>query len=383
MAIFSTAEIEGRHEKLRPHLGVSDVVVAFSFFNSYYLSGVPIIPWGRPAITVVPKDSPPAMILATIEHERASQHSPITEFHTYSDIDGPNASSSIRLLSELLKSRGLRRIAFDAKGTSVAMLEMLKAAMPGAQFADISDELEQMQLVNSDEELALIRSATEIADMGIKTFINEAKIGVAEVVLAGRAMLAMSEYAARHFPDIETKVNCYSQQGTRSLQAHTGASGDTLRERELMALVIEVYAWNYQVAVERALVVGTPPDEQRRYYETMLEAQTSAIEAIRPGVSFATVDRAARQVFQAAGYDQIHCGTGLVRGLITEWQGRVDRGNIRPYNENLLLPNMVLSVEPWAIAPGVGAPRHCDMVLVTENGHEIISKRPEGIISVG
>ncbi len=323
------------------------------------------------------------MIVSALEVTRVRQHSPIAELHTYSDRDGPNAAIAVELLGKLLVARGYRRIGFDATGTPAAMVGQLEKACPDLELHDISAIIDEMKLTSSDEELKLIRAGTEIADVGIRTFIDEARIGTPEVVLAGRAMLAMSEYAAAHFKDSEFKVNCYSQQGVRSLQPHTGASGERLRSGQLMALVIEVYVWGYQVAVERALIVGAPTEEQTHYYSTMIEAQDRALAAIRPGASFSEVDVAASTIFQANGYEPPDCGCGLIRGLLTEWDGRIDAGNLRAYNDRKLAANMVLSVEPWAIAPGVGAPRHCDVVLVTNDGFELISKRPTEMIVVG
>jgi hypothetical protein len=60
MSIFSAGEIEGRQERLRTRIDDADACVAMSFTNAYYMSGVPIIPWGRPTFTLVPRDGAPA-----------------------------------------------------------------------------------------------------------------------------------------------------------------------------------------------------------------------------------------------------------------------------------------------------------------------------------
>jgi Xaa-Pro dipeptidase len=160
-------------------------------------------------------------------------------------------------------------------------------------------------------------------------------------------------------------------------------SGEALRRGELVSLVVEVYAWNYQVAVERPLVVGEPTALQRRYLETVGGAHEAAIGAVRPDATFGSVDRAAREVLLAAGYDRIHCGAGLIRGLVTEWQGRIEAGNLRAYNDARLRPNMVVTVEPWAQVEGVGGSRHCDVVRVTGEGHEVLSTRHRGVVVIG
>lgn len=382
MAVFSRQEIERRLETFRSRLGDSQVGIAFSFFNSYYLSGAPIIPWGRPTIAVLPKDSLPAYIVPAFERERAEEHSPIRDIRTYADAEGPNAQCAIRLVAEFLKERNLRRVAVEADGVSASMLEMLKAALPESRTSDISPVLEEMRLIQSGEEIALCRAATEIADVGVETFIAEARVGRPEVTLTGLATSAMAEHAARRFPEMETTFNCYCQQGMRSFTCHAPSSGQGLRAGELVELVVEAFAWHYQASVERAVLVGEPSREQRAAYEATLQAHDAALRAVRPGARFSDMDQAARDALKAAGYDRIDVGTGLSRGLVHEWGGRLDRGNLRVYNHNLLAPNMVITIEPWALVPGVGAPRRCDMVLVTPDGHELLSKARGGMIQI-
>jgi hypothetical protein len=79
MPVFSENEIYRRHAQFRAELGKCDVGIGFSFTNSYYLSGAPIMHSGRPSITIVPNDGDPVMVLAEIEKERALQHSPISD----------------------------------------------------------------------------------------------------------------------------------------------------------------------------------------------------------------------------------------------------------------------------------------------------------------
>lgn len=382
MSIFSSEEVESRQSALLARVESVDCAVLFSFFNAYYTSGVPIIPWGRPTITVIPSEGAPAMIVSALEVPRVREHSPIAELHTYSDRDGPNEAIAVELLGKLLESRGFRRIGYDANATPAAMINALEKAHPELVLQDISAVIDELKLTSSEEELQLIRASTDIAEVGIRTFVDEARLDTAEVVLAGRAMLAMSEYAAERYGASEVKTNVYSQQGIRSLQPHTSSSGEPLKPGQLMALVIEVYVWSYQVAVERALVIAKPDEAHIHYYDTMKEAQNRAIAAIRPGATFAEVDVAASTVFEDNGYEPPDCGCGLIRGLLTEWAGRVDGGNLRAYNERELQPNMVLSVEPWAVVPGVGAPRNCDVVLVTNDGCEELSKRPSEMIVI-
>jgi Xaa-Pro dipeptidase len=383
MSIFSKDEIDRRHTQFRSEFGECDAGIGISFTNSYYLSGAPIMHSGRPTITIVPRESEPVMILAEIEKGRALEHSPITDMRSYTDDDGPNVHAAVSILADVLQDLKARKVGYDAAWTPSSTINLLRSMLPQLEISDLSPVFDSMRLVNSAEELELIRTASEIADLGMQAFLADAKIGMPEIELGGRVMQAMTEFAGRSYPDVEVRVNFVSQQGIRSLQAHTGTNGEPLSPGQLMCVVTEANAWYYNAAVERVVALGDLNPEQERLRDALVLAHRRAIDTVAPGVECSAVDNVARKIFTAADYTQVYCGTGLARGLQNEWEGRIDRGNIRSYNHEPLLPGMVITIEPWAIVPGVGAPRHCDMVLVTDTGREVLTKTPAGDLRIG
>jgi Xaa-Pro aminopeptidase len=193
----------------------------------------------------------------------------------------------------------------------------------------------------------------------------------------------MAQFAASHYPENGITFNCYSQQGTHTLEPHAAASGNPLRPGQLMCVVIEATVDHYMAAVERAIALGDILPEQQHYYDAIIASLQKTIEKCTPGTLCSELDKVAQQVFKDAGYDDFLCGAGLSRGLLNAFEGRIDKSNIRVYNDNPLRPNMVLSIEPYAIAPGVGAQRHCEMVLITDSGNEVLSNAPNGLLRIG
>jgi len=63
VAIFTGGEIDRRLDALRSDLGTLDCAVIASFHNTYYLSGHPMVPWGRMAIVIVPADGDATVVL--------------------------------------------------------------------------------------------------------------------------------------------------------------------------------------------------------------------------------------------------------------------------------------------------------------------------------
>jgi Xaa-Pro dipeptidase len=382
MAIFTKNEIERRMRNLRSSLDNAECGIAVSFHNSYYLSGVPIPPWGRYAITIVPVDDSPAIVVPAFDKERVAEHSPITDIRTYTDQEKPSLDAAIDLTADFVKERKLQKIGIELGSITVLGMELLKKRLPNAQFTDMTDTVDSMRLVSSNEELELIRKASEIADIGMETFAAESRVGKPELSIVDQAISCMNEAIASRYPQMESDVRCSTQQGMRSFQAHGSSVGEKLRSGQILESVIEVSLWHYQASVERGMMIGAPTAKQRQALETMIEAHDKAVEAVRPGVKFSEIDRISRSVFLRAGFTRVDAGTGLIRGITSPWYGRIDKGNIRRYNDSILVPNMVMTVEPCALVSGVGNPRHCDMVLVTKDGHEVLSKARGGMIQL-
>jgi Xaa-Pro aminopeptidase/Xaa-Pro dipeptidase len=134
--------------------------------------------------------------------------------------------------------------------------------------------------------------------------------------------------------------------------------------------------------VERAVFVGDPPEEVRRYFDCIVEANETAIEAIRPGVRLADVDRITKRILGKYGF-LTRTGSGVGRGIIShEANARELEMDVRLYSDVVLEPDMSFSLEPDLLIPGVGTFRHCNTIIVTESGCEVDSRVSRGMIVV-
>jgi Xaa-Pro aminopeptidase len=123
-------------------------------------------------------------------------------------------------------------------------------------------------------------------------------------------------------------------------------------------------------------------EEMRKPFEVMIEANEAAIGAVKPGVFLSDIDRAAKDVLKKHGY-QTRTGTGCGRG-ITSYEGNAREllMDLRPYSDVVLQPGMAFSIEPDVREPGIGTFRHCNTIIVTEDGREVDSRTPRGVIWV-
>ena len=109
--------------------------------------------------------------------------------------------------------------------------------------------------------------------------------------------------------------------------------------------------------------------------ELCLTAQLRAIEAIRPGAQMSDVDAAARNVIAEAGYGK-HFGHGLGHGIGLEIH---EAPRLAVQQNQPLVAGMVVTVEPGIYVPGWGGVRIEDDVLVTRDGHEVLSDLPKDL----
>jgi Xaa-Pro aminopeptidase len=125
----------------------------------------------------------------------------------------------------------------------------------------------------------------------------------------------------------------------------------------------------------RVYCLGEPPPEFARAYQALQEAQEAAVRHVRPGVTCESVDAAARQALQAAGWGEyfIH-RTGHGIGLQTHEEPYIVAGNTEP-----LQPGMAFSVEPGVYLPGRYGARIEDIVVCAADGPDLMNHRPRGL----
>jgi Xaa-Pro aminopeptidase len=113
-------------------------------------------------------------------------------------------------------------------------------------------------------------------------------------------------------------------------------------------------------------------------YDLVAEAQLAALDAVTAGADCRAVDSVARDLIDARGHGE-HFGHGLGHGvgLVTHEAPRLARSGATP-----LAPGNVVTVEPGVYLPGVGGVRIEDLVVVTEDGRDVLSKTTKELLTV-
>jgi Xaa-Pro dipeptidase len=136
--------------------------------------------------------------------------------------------------------------------------------------------------------------------------------------------------------------------------------------------------WSYHSELERTMILGTPSEDQRYFFEHMKAAQEVAFKALRPGAKCSEVDLAVRSYYET--HDLMPCWrhhTGHSIGLRYHEGPFLDSGD-----HTVLQPGMVFTVEPGFYVEGLGGFRHSDTVAITERGMELITYYPRDLASL-
>jgi Xaa-Pro aminopeptidase len=224
----------------------------------------------------------------------------------------------------------------------------------------------------SPMEVDLIRKAIGATDEGIRRAMRACKPGVREYELQAEIEYAMMRSGAwgPSFPSIVGS-------GPNALIPHYELNLRTTRAGEVVVMDVGAEMSGYAADVTRTIpVTGRFSPSQRKVYETVLRAQRAVIAAVRPGVSWKTLDATARAVIKEAGYDRfwLHSVSHHL-GIDVHDAGVMDT----------LRAGMVITVEPGIYIPvadtmvsaeyrGIGI-RIEDDVLVTPAGAEVLSSQ--------
>ena len=164
--------------------------------------------------------------------------------------------------------------------------------------------------------------------------------------------------------------------GTKGSLCHGVPDDHQVRRGDFITMDIGALLDGYHSDMTRTVALGKVTPEQEEVYQIVLRAQEEAISQVKPGVRCGQIDKVARDIIYGAGYEGCFGhSTGHSVGLEIHEEPRFSIGV-----ETLLCPGMVMTVEPGIYLPGKFGVRIEDMVAVTENGYQNLTKTPKELM---
>jgi Xaa-Pro dipeptidase len=256
----------------------------------------------------------------------------------------------------------------------------------GAEVQRVVRQAGPVSLLPADELLARLRSIPTPAEIGqIRIACRIAQQAFCAGVRSIRSGQRETEVAAGFRQPLYSPVEglragradgfAFCMSGPNAAEAHRAYARSrdrAIAPGDLLLLHCNSYANGYWTDITRTYCLGDPNEQQRRMYEAVFAAREAALAAIRPGVRAAAVDRAARSELESYGFaSEFKHPTGHGVGFAAIDHNALPR--LHPRSEDRLEAGMVFNVEPAVYLDGIGGLRHCDMVLVTHTGIELLT----------
>jgi Xaa-Pro dipeptidase len=202
--------------------------------------------------------------------------------------------------------RGASRVGVDL--VDPALLEGLRAALPGVTFVSAGAALYEVRKVKSSDERVLLETASRLNAAAAEVALAEARPGVTDFQVLSVAMAYMQERGAEHLS--------HSLCNHRRASGSWFAEGTVLREGDAFFFDIGCYGpGGYASDIARTGFVGEPPMEVRRAYDGLLEAYAVAQDCARPGATASAIHQAVNDCLAKQGLPITPYGVGHGVGL--------------------------------------------------------------------
>nr|WP_224749747.1 Xaa-Pro peptidase family protein [Polycladospora coralii] len=268
---------------------------------------------------------------------------------------------------------GVQTVAFEQDHITFAIYQDLQKKLGSVKLEPSSGCIELLRMQKDDAELAIMQEAARIADTAFSNILNVIKPGMKEKEIALQLEIDMRRMGAS-----SSSFDIIVASGERSALPHGTASDKVLAKGELVTMDFGAYYKGYASDITRTIMLGKPNEKQKEIYDIVLEAGNRTIEALRPGITGKEADAVARDYISAHGYGEYFGhSTGHGLGLdVHEAPGLSTKGNIT------LQPGMVVTVEPGIYLPTVGGVRIEDDVVITAEGHHVLTHSTKELIMI-
>ncbi|HVS70874.1 MAG TPA: aminopeptidase P family protein [Phycisphaerae bacterium] len=275
-----------------------------------------------------------------------------------------------------LKRLKVKKVAVQAEALTLrgqaTLNEFLKKNKTKLRLAAVADMIIALRHIKDAHEIAIIEEAIRIAEGAFEALRRQIRPGMTENDVAGRLGYEMRKRGA-----LNSSFDSIVAAGPNGSLPHYRPADIKLHADSPLLMDWGARYRGYCSDLTRVVFIGEVSAKIREIYQIVLDAQLAAIAAIKPGAHGKKVDRAARDVIEKAGYgEQFGHGTG--HGIGRDIHEAIALSKL---STTTLRPGMIITVEPGIYLPGVGGVRIEDDVLVTPDGHRVLSRLPKDLAS--
>jgi len=340
-----------------------DAIIAISPENVTYVSGfvVPsqsLMRW-RHAACILTANGQVSMIAIDMEATTVKAHAGIDDLRIYREFTDDPMDTLAEALKDLKLERS--RVGIELDFLPARDFTTLQKELPAVQWIAADAIFNKARQIKTADELALLRSLSELTDQSIGHALRAAKAGMSEMELAATLLTSLFAGGAESY-----KLMIIAS-GERSQFPNVGPSERRLRHGDIIRMEIFGQKSGYLTGVCRTAVMGEATPEQYKIWSNLIQCKYLVMDLIKPGASCPEIYRKFLQKFSELGFDPISfVAHGIGLHLHEEpYMGR--------YGNEKVEAGMVGAFEPLVYIPGRFGMQNKDMFSVTEQGCELLS----------
>lgn len=367
---FSVEEFQARLTNVRAEMKRRelDALLVFNPENITYLTGYASLSYFVYQCLLVTHHEAPCMIGRRLIEKTYRESTWSEAIRPYTDTDDP-IQVTVSAVTDAKLAGGRIGIEESSGYLNVQQHRKLVALLPQAKLVDGSGVVEGPRLVKSPAEIAYIRQAARLADIGIEAAVGAIREGVSEDEVAAVVYHEMIKNGCEYF-----SLPLLIGSGPRSWGSFSTWAGRRIQQGD--AILLETFGTvkRYSAALETSVVLGEATREQSRGFEAVMAGIQAAIAAVNPGATAHDVDAALQGSFTQAGLKQYHPHrSGYSLGINFPPDPTERSLSLKPGQRTLLAPGMVFHILSNLFIEGVGGLAATHTVLVTPDGREVLT----------
>ena len=275
-------------------------------------------------------------------------------------------------LAKVMDRRRVKQIALQENDITLMQRRILVKKLGAKRLLAVDDGMLRQRAVKDKDEIKAIQRALQIQQEAFRHAVRQLKPGQSEQEVA-----ALLEYEMRACGADGCSFPTIVAAGSNASLPHATPGRRKIKKGNVILIDWGAKWKGYCSDLTRIVAFGKVPPKIKKIYEIVYEAQQAAIETIAPGKALQQIDAVARRVIEKAGYGK-QFGHSLGHGIGLDIH---EQPTLSAKSSGCLEPGHVVTVEPGIYLPGVGGVRIEDDVLVTKQGHRVLSDLPADLES--
>lgn len=353
-----------------------DGAMVFDPFNVFYL-GLYYHPGKRPVILYIHNDGTVLAITPAMEAHEARKVRHFSAVDAYEDnyASGSDLYDCVRATVAAVDN--VQKVAVDA-------VDLNAYGRLRELFDDliVEDVVFPSRVIKSREEVEVLKASATYSDYIVSVGRDLLRPGMTELGMLNRMITKTVDKMIEDLGDVVYvpggPAGALIPSGPRTALPHALPSGRALQPDEPMILSCGANVLGYRTECERTFFAGSPGKKWQQAFEVMRQAQAMGIELMQPGAICEDIDRQVRDFIRDQGYgDYIRHRTGHGKGLEEHETPYIAMGDT-----TTIEPGMIFSSEPGIYIEGMSGFRHSDIIWVSEEGPEVLTKYPKDLDSM-